>query len=295
MTGEYLVLDGANALAIPTQRGQRMEVSKGRGSEIKWKSHDPDGEVWFTAVISLFDFKCEKTSDEQIGQKLTDILTESVRLNSDFLSKWAGLKVNIHSDFPLDWGLGSSSTLVFCISQWADADPYELYRRTFGGSGYDIACATAKGPIYYQLGKEDIKIQPASLTKKITDQMYFVYTGQKQNTAESVSQYRSLNKQSSPSLIKDISQISEELAQSKSIGQVEQLIGEHEKIISGLIKQPTIQSSRYSDYWGCVKSLGAWGGDFVLVTSDRAIDETRAYFEQKGQDVFIPWDDMVQN
>ncbi|MBK8557148.1 MAG: hypothetical protein IPL65_15875 [Lewinellaceae bacterium] len=49
----------------------------------------------------------------------------------------------------------------------------------------------------------------------------------------------------------------------------------------------------FSDYWGAVKSLGAWGGDFVLVTSEKDESTTRAYFLDKGFDVFLPWRDMI--
>jgi len=31
-----------------------------------------------------------------------------------------------------------------------------------------------------------------------------------------------------------------------------------------------------------MKSLGAWGGDFVLATSQASEEETRKYFGQKG-------------
>ncbi len=49
----------------------------------------------------------------------------------------------------------------------------------------------------------------------------------------------------------------------------------------------------FSDYWGEVKSLGAWGGDFVLVTSKKPIEETREYFLNKGNDVFIPYAELI--
>jgi hypothetical protein len=193
----------------------------------------------------------------------------------------------------MDWGLGSSSSLVYCIAQWADANPYELYWRTFGGSGYDIACAKASGPIHFKLNEDEAVIQTASLDKKITNHIYFIYTGKKQNTAESVAEYRSINGKTNLSAIKDVSQISEELPNTKSLSQAESLFSEHENIISKIIKQPPVKSSFFPDYWGSIKSLGAWGGDFILATSDRPLDETKSYFEQKGLDVFFKWDQLA--
>ncbi len=293
LTGEYLVLDGAHALACPTLQGQKMTVVKGRGSDIKWKSFDPDGNLWFSAVISLFDFKCEKTSDPKVGNRLTELLTASVRLNSDFLSKWNGLKIETTCEFPLDWGLGSSSTLVYCVAQWADVDPFELYQKTFGGSGYDIACADAAGPIFYHLDKSIPVISKANIPDEIKDKLYFIYTGQKQDTSKGIEYYRSRSSVIKPNMIDDVSSITEEMVNTHDIKHAAELIDNHESILSEVLDLPKIKSERFSDYWGAVKSLGAWGGDFVLATSDRSPEETAAYFNQKGHSVVKSWKEMM--
>lgn len=294
MTGEYLVLDGAHALACPTLQGQKMTVVKGRGSDIKWKSFDPDGNQWFSAVISLFDFKCEKTTDAEIGDRLTALLTESVRLNSDFLSKWNGLKVQTNCEFPLNWGLGSSSTLVYCIAQWADVDPFELYQRTFGGSGYDIACADANGPIVYHLDQNIPVVAEAHISKAIQDKLFFIYTGRKQSTQKGIAYYREKsNNTVSSKIIDDVTSITEEMGQVKTIKHTDELIENHEAILSEVLDMPSIKKEHYEDYWGAIKSLGAWGGDFILATSDRPYKETAAYFKAKGHDVVKSWKEMM--
>ena len=293
LTGEYLVLDGARGLACPTAKGQKMTVIKGRGSDIKWKSLDSDGNLWFSAVISLFDFKCEKTSDPISGQRLTEMLTESVRLNSDFLSKWNGLKVETTCEFPLDWGLGSSSTLVYCMAQWADVDPFELYQRTFGGSGYDIACADAAGPIFYHLENELPVVSKANISKGVRDNLYFIYTGQKQDSRKSIEHYRSRSSVIKPKLIDDVSSISAEMSKVNDLKHTDELINNHESILSEILDLPKIKNERFSDYWGAIKSLGAWGGDFALATSKRSKKETIAYFNQKGHNVVMTWDEMM--
>jgi len=68
---------------------------------------------------------------------------------------------------------------------------------------------------------------------------------------------------------------------------------EHENIISELIDFEKVKSIYFSDYWGTVKSLGAWGGDFVLVTSDRSEKETKKYFNEKGFNVFLKYEDLI--
>lgn len=273
--------------------GQQMQVSKGRGSEIKWQSLDPEGNVWFSAVISLFDFSCEKCSDEHIGNKLTQILTEAVRLNSDFLSQWYGMRVVTSCEFNPKWGLGTSSTLIYCIAQWADVDPYELYQRTFGGSGYDIACAEANSPIFYKMGEDAPAISKAHLAESIRQHLYFVYTGKKQSTYDSVKQHRDRLSKVRSKTIDQVTQIGHELAQTKTLKDFDKLIVEHESIMSEILHQPKVKESQFSDYWGEVKSLGAWGGDFLLVTSDQPIDATSAYFKNKGHDVLLPWSEII--
>ena len=45
LTGEYMVLDGAIALAIPTKFGQSLTVEKLEEPKINWKSIDKNGKV----------------------------------------------------------------------------------------------------------------------------------------------------------------------------------------------------------------------------------------------------------
>ena len=60
----------------------------------------------------------------------------------------------------------------------------------------------------------------------------------------------------------------------------EELMKEHESIISKAISINPIQKSTFTGYkGGRIKSLGSWGGDFVLATGDeKSID----YFVEKG-------------
>ena len=47
ITGEYLVLDGAKAFALPTKFGQNLIVENGTNKEIIWKSYNVDQKIWF--------------------------------------------------------------------------------------------------------------------------------------------------------------------------------------------------------------------------------------------------------
>ena len=53
LTGEYVVLDGAKALAIPTKHGQSLKVTPIAEPKLIWKSIDATGNVWFQHDFGL--------------------------------------------------------------------------------------------------------------------------------------------------------------------------------------------------------------------------------------------------
>ncbi len=292
LSGEYLVMNGALALGLPISLGQKMMIKESSGSDIAWESFLPDGSLWFSAKFDLFGFESIKCTDEGIANTLSQIFESSVRLNSDFLSKWKKYRVQTHLDFDPGWGLGSSSTLISCISEWADVDPYDLLAATFGGSGYDIACAKSDSPIFYQLtGDAEAHVEEASFNPDFADQLYFVYLGKKQNTREALHNYAGIKPTSSH--IDEISLISKSLCEVNQINDFSRLLDNHESLVSSILKQPRVQQERFSDYWGTVKSLGAWGGDFVMATSDRPGGETKEYFSAKGCSEIFAFSDLA--
>lgn len=293
LSGEYIVLDGALALGVPLSKGQQLSIAEGSGSEIVWQSTNPKGEIWFSGKFDLFGFDPIKTSDEKKAARLKQIFEAAVRLNSDFLSKWKKYKVQASLDFDPEWGLGSSSTLISCIAQWAEVDPFDLLESTFGGSGYDVACAISEGPILYRSTETELAADPAHFEPSFSDQIYLVYLGQKQDTRAQIEYYHSCNVATSD--IEDISQISQALCSAPDLAAFDKLILDHEKIMSAILNIPRIGESQFADYWGGTKSLGAWGGDFILATSSRSPDETQAYFNQKGLEVFFKYEDLALN
>ncbi len=49
ITGEYLILDGALGLSLPTVYGQSMEVSEVSQDFVEWTSFDSKNDPWFSA------------------------------------------------------------------------------------------------------------------------------------------------------------------------------------------------------------------------------------------------------
>lgn len=287
LTGEYVVLDGAIALAIPTKYGQSLEVTVSEKEGIHWKSFDENGAVWFE---DFFDLKTleGKNQRSELSKTLSKILIEAKKLNPDFLSHSEGILVETQLNFPRNWGLGTSSTLINNIAQWAEVDGFALLANSFGGSGYDIAAAQSDAFILYELKHGKPHFKKIKLPWNFTNSLFFVHLNKKQDSKEGIAHYRNaLVKEKD---IQRISDISNKLLACDSLSDFEKLMDAHEETISEIINLPTIKSKLFNDYPRTIKSLGAWGGDFVLVTDDVS---NMDYFRKKGYKTVIPFDEMI--
>lgn len=298
LTGEYFVLDGALALALPVRFGQTLEVGTGglgSPSHLHWQSLDADRTCWFSASFDLADFSPIEFSDEKTAHTLQAILQKCRQQNPEFLSSTVNRPpstVSIRADFPRKWGLGTSSTLIAAVAKWAGVDPYKVLFETLGGSGYDIACAFAEGPILYQLDGQQPEIQDVAFYPDFADQLYFVFLGQKQDSREGIRRYRERAGQLAH-LLPEISDLTRRFLAARTLPELDAVIVEHENLVAAALDLPRAKSLYFNDFWGEVKSLGAWGGDFVLVTSPRPEAETRCFFNEKGFDTFLPYREML--
>jgi len=291
LTGEYVVLDGALSLAIPTTFGQTMKVSKLDESKIIWKSFDDKNKIWLNAEFSIENKEIITafTPENDTSKRLFEILQAVKLLNPGFLN--SGFEVETKLTFPQDWGLGSSSTLINNIANWAKVDAYRLLEQTFGGSGYDIACAQFNQPITYQLGNNNEKmVKEVAFNPLFKEALYFVYLNKKQNSRDGIAQYKT-NVADKTDVIKKLSNITTQLISCSSLGDFNVLLNTHEQLISRIIHQVPVKEKLFSDFKGSIKSLGAWGGDFVLVTSE---ENPTNYFRRKGYDTLIPYSEMIK-
>lgn len=297
LTGEYVVLDGATSLAIPTKFGQNLTIEPIHEKQLIWASFTNTGECWFEATFELPKLRLNSAtfnSDKEgkaefIAETLSDILHEAKKLNPAFLTIENGCIVKTNLTFPQNWGLGSSSTLISNIASWANVNPFTLLWNAFSGSGYDIACASNNSPILYQLKEKQPIISEVEFNPNFSDELFFVYLNQKQNSREGIAQYKQ-HKKEAQVLIPEIDVLTKEFLNANSSKHLAKIIIKHEQLISSIIKQIPVKKRLFSDYFGEVKSLGAWGGDFVLVTGN---SDTIKYFKQKGYDTIVPYKEMV--
>jgi mevalonate kinase len=291
LSGEYFILDGAWGVALPTHPGQHLSVTPTDNSHLEWKSLDADGTPWLEATFDLESLRFMAGTDAQIGGKLEQVLREVRHLSPRFLSEPHGYQVETRLEFSRHWGLGSSSTLLSLLSQWSGANVYTLASRTFGGSGYDLAVAQANGPILYQRMNPPLT-KETSFSPPFADQLYFVYLGNKMNSREGIASYR---KQGTPPdhLVERISTLSLDFLRCDDFSTFCELIETHETLVANYIGLQRAQNQHFPDFPGAIKSLGAWGGDFVLVASPESEEQTRYYFELKGYPVCLRFEELI--
>lgn len=291
LTGEYLVLDGAKALALPTKMGQNLQVVTHDKLTISWKSFDADGTIWFEDELELdaiINYK--EAAESSVKNTLLTILHHAHLLQPSFFQETVGYQIETALTFPKKWGLGTSSTLINNLAQWLKIDAFELLNNSFGGSGYDIACAQNDTPIFYQLENQKPNVTPLDFQPEFVTNLYFVYLNQKQSSKNAIAAYYNKKHEKLKQNIANINKLSDAVATAKNIKSFANALQLHENELSAILELLTVQEALFSDFDGVVKSLGAWGGDFILAI---ALEDPTAYFSSKGYSTVIPYKEMI--
>ena len=285
ISGEYLVLDGALSLALPCKFGQYLNFTEDSNGTLEWISKDMNDTIWFTAYFEAKTLKVLKTSNYNTVKWVKKIL-EFCNKNS-LTNKSLQGKIECKLEFPNNWGLGSSSTLLNNLASLYEINPYDLNFSTTNGSGYDIACAGSNSALTYQVIENIPQVKKMDWSPVFKDEILFIFLKKKQKSNLEVKRFKELKKD--PDLISRISSITKEIIYSKTIEEFEHLLDEHEAITGQYIQSETVKSKYFSDYEGSVKSLGAWGGDFVLATR-----KNKNYFLDKGFDTILSFSEIIK-
>jgi mevalonate kinase len=291
ITGEYLILDGAKGLALPTKMGQNLIVEETKTNTIHWKSYDADGSIWFEEILSFDEITVTNSiAPESVKGTLIRILQVANGMNPDLLTNSNGFVITTQLSFPRNWGLGTSSTLINNIAQWFQIDAFELLHQSFGGSGYDIACAQNNTPITYSIVNGSPKVKQLVFEPEFAKNMYFVYLNQKRNSKSAIAEYHSNKTANLLKHIEAINALTNNCIQATDLESFTRIIDEHEILLSTILKTETVKATLFPDFDGAIKSLGAWGGDFVLVVSK---ENPSSFFIGKGYETVIPYGEMI--
>lgn len=288
LTSEYFAIDGALVLAVPTKLGQEFsfkETNDGK-SLIFWEAYHQN-KLWLKAVIDYKNWQILETniptSAEFILKTLKNVqLLSNIKFKNNFTYH---LTTNLQ--FPADYGLGSSSTLMNNLAEWADVDPFYLNTISLGGSGYDIAVAKEKSAVLYQ-NKPEIKYEKVIFNPSFKNELIFIHLNQKQDSREGIKFYRSKNK--SQKLVDEFSDLTRKILLCSELEKFSDLLLIHEQKIAEFLEIPTVKDRFFADCPVFVKSLGAWGGDFVMSSK---FDGFKDYFWGKDFNTIFEWSDII--
>ncbi len=301
ISGEYLVLAGATAYAIPTTYGQQLLITRKYYDRpaVFWTSF-VKGEKWIDVKFygQNLDFDMEEASQNKTLThilKLRKILLAARELEPEFLSEDVLWIARSDINFDREWGLGTSSTLITNIASWIGVNPYKLLFKVSRGSGYDIACAKSTLPLLYTFtGTEnEPKLHCPGFKPGFLPKLFFVYSGKKQSTDESLQSFR-VDSVTTRDIF-HISELSRIMLRTDDLSRFMGAMMDHEHIISKYTGMTPVKELLFPDFFGAVKSLGAWGGDFMLAASDQPENLTLKYFQDKGYKTIIPFKDMLFN
>ena len=286
LSGEYLVLRGAKCLSLPTRFGQHLQVETADEPCIEWRVQDREDKVLYESSWTLHGQLIESSGaawDQQVRRTLKAVLKQG--------KQERGVRLRFQLDHPSEWGLGSSATLVANIARATHTDALELFFATQKGSGYDVATSFQAAPLFYWLEDGVGRWEKVDFDPPFKTHLFFVYLGQKQDSASEVTRFSALDIPSSD--VSAVSEWTDIMHASKRLKPFTEACRSHEALLSKLIQRPTVQDRLFPDFPGVVKSLGAWGGDFVMAAADEP-SEAESYFNKKGYPVCLSFSDIFR-
>ena len=138
---------------------------------------------------------------------------------------------------------------------------------------------------------ENPEVKTAPFNPLFLNKIYFLFSGKKKNSREGISSYRA--KSLNPAYISEISQLTEKILTVESFSDFCALIKEHEEITGRQIDLIPIHEEYFSDFQGVVKSLGAWGGDFLMIITELPQSDITSYFKNKGFSSLFTYKELI--
>ncbi len=297
LTGEYLVLNGFESIALPTKWGQSMHVwefdTPGNQHDfLIFEAKDIQNNIWFSCRFELPTFQVIDS----------DLLsnTETIRLKQIFqkadLAHWKigkSYRIETKLDFNRVYGLGSSSTLITLMAEYLNLNALQLQFEVFGGSGYDVAVGMIKKPIVYWLTEDDSNWQFWQMNTQLSQNWEVVFFGKKMDSRKSISEVQdALNEIAEDDfytaqfdhILKLTKNATDKLSMEASLEMYQKLLSEsiHLKTPYEVLEISPVNG-------GLCKWLGAWGGDMILV-NDVILNAYPEKFENYSK---MKWNDLI--
>jgi mevalonate kinase len=292
ISAEYMVLHGSLALALPLKKGQTLvKIKSSNPALFTWNAFHM-GTSWFSALFNLTTLEVVKSSNQEKALHLQKLLRACLSLEPQFRKELRHWDVETHLDFAPEWGFGSSSTLTALMGQWAGISPLDLHFSISKGSGYDVACATANQAILYSLRNNEPRYQVVPFQPAFADNLYFVWLGKKQPTSTHLAEMAG-QLAPEPEEIRQITALTQAMLESSELSEFRKLMEEHEEKIAELTGIKRVAETTFPGLQGSVKSLGAWGGDFVLIATEQEEEALFQYLDGLGLHTRFTYKDLV--
>ncbi|MDA8791846.1 hypothetical protein N9N67_01300 [Bacteriovoracaceae bacterium] len=243
---------------------------------------------FFELTISLETLGRSQPGSSSSQVFFNDLLYAVKKLDQ---SKFGAGEIVNRFNFHLKYGFGSSSTSIKNISSLFNIDPWKLYFSAVNGSGADLAAT------FFSPGNIVLYTKDPLTMKQVTPQWddifeksLFIYLGSKVSSKKEIDH---LNFNSENKLISQIDNIIHQLFSVNSIDKFIPLLKKHEQLISLINGQEVIQEKLFSDFPGGIKSLGAWGGDYIWAISEKDLEDIKTYFKNKNYNQFYSYQELV--
>lgn len=272
LCGEYGVLHGLEALALPVKKGQWMDIWAVANTELTkvlevvWQSKDVNNNTWLEVAFQV-DIEQLTFRGGEVPQLLKHLWIHAIQENSQFFKTYKTVRIETRLEFDQKSGLGSSSTWINNFCDWCRIDTHTAQLKVLNGSGYDVAIANVQKPLVFWLNNNVPNWSPWQLNIEISKLWTVVFLGAKVNSRNSVSStetYKLVENSISKTML---DHVLDQIKTAETTGQMEMSLEIWQKLLSQLLGLPTpydffkVEPVKF----GLCKWLGAWGGDMILV------------------------------
>jgi|GEM_PF-2498310 len=291
LTGEYLISQGAEAIALPLKKGHTLAVKPIHGKNILWESvynHETEIKVRFTSD----DFQIIQTDNENSAKFIQQVLSKAMDYLPS-LSQLPGYHVKAYHDYPEFLELGCESALIANIANWFNINPYRFTRDISPGLEHGIACARSNKPILYQLTNKYPDYREINLNLPFKEKIYIVYIDHNSDLSDRGKQTQEFHDHHE--VLPKIREINKRIIQSRSLEAFENILLEHDNLLAGLLKEQRLQERIFQEFPGLIKPLNEWNGELNLVTWKGEKNELEEYFAPYNIQTIFSWDELVKN
>ena len=291
LSAEYMVMHGSKALAVPLQKGQTLEIKHTESKHFfSWKAYHND-KLWFAADFDPGTLKIIDATNPEMALRLKKIIQACIEMMPSFQESLFRKDAVTRLDFSPDYGFGSSSTLISLLAEWAEVNPLDLHFMVSEGSGFDVACALADGAITYKLRDDLPQYQHIPFYPTFHENIWFAWLGRKQPTESHLSEVAGKINPGFDTIYK-FSELTRAMIEATTLSEFRLVMEEHEEELSRILGKERISAS-FKSLPGSIKSLGAWGGDFVMIASEVERESLEAYLAGEGIHTLYSYEELV--